>query len=564
MGEFVFDRLVANLSLQERQKLLERISKNIPHDGEPLIAVNGESEEVDPIQLLHAKPWYVRVFYKLKSLVTSRSVENLFEDALISKIAQEYHLGSPNCYSHSQGLLLKGLYTELLKLKESARFFFDALDGSMVRDRPAFIAFLGSLNMARSHQRILDEADPATLGEQNLSLPDHDIRLLTNKALETVLQDLGEDERALMYQDVRTLSYLKELSTFLFDRLLSSFTSTHEPSCPAYIVVDQLQVLSNILFSLKAPPSLQVLESLFVFNHQEKMGSQSYDVSQELNVWVGKAQAALLQIRLFNKNIKLPVLIRCITRKPHWRPEALGAGEDWFAVYREFWRKELEAKYSEFIQKRRRDALDGAINALFKTDRLPKIQHIQSESEPWAIPFRYAATMAFLKAFHQQFIVGQTNRFLRPIVVDGQFRKKENRAEFVEAYNELMRIPAAIKGIESKLSPNGEWGASYALAQSEVLALPVKRRKMQGIISQADSAGQELLKTSIQALVSMNTVLMAILGISNSLKYELLENFDDLFSNLGAARAGIDLALQNFDKALQILNELEALDSGRL
>ncbi len=562
MGEEIFDRLVKNLPLDERQQLLERLSSSAHMDAGPLIREEDFGELYDPTALLAAKPWYVRFFYQIKAIFASKSPKELFEDSLYAKLASSINASCPACFDYHRSELLAPMRDALISLRDSARFFYEAFDGSLVRDKAAFIVFLGSLNMDWIHRRIMDEADPFVISSVNSALPDSDIRQLSSRALETILQGIGDEERAIMYQDIRTLSCLKELSSFLFDRLIGAFDEGNHIGCPAYVIADQLATLSNVLSSLSRPPSLPVIESLFIFNHQDDLRRDKYDIEAELAEWVKRAQTALERIRLFNRLVPLPAIVRCAKKDLSWMPSPVSAGEDWFTLYRDFWRREMDEKFASFVREHQREELEQSIDSLFKGQTRPVLRAAATKSGD-AIPFAYACSLSFLLSFHQCLLMPQLNRYLKVLLVDGDFRRHENRSEYTEAYNTLINLNKDITAFDQKLAPTGEWGALFAMTQSELVALPVKRRKLQGLSREVDTAARRIIQGAFKGLRSMLNLLPPVLGKNQSAKYDGLVNFDSLAPKGSGFVEGLALALQSIDKTVQILSNVENLDSGR-
>lgn len=563
MGDGIFDRLVKDLPLNERQQLLERISSSTSMDAGPLIHEEDYGEVFDPAALLSAKPWYVRLYYHIRSIFASKSPKDLFEESLYARLAGSINASCPASFDYHRGELLAPFRDALASLRDSARFFYEAFDGSLVRDKAAFIVFLGSLNMDWIHRRILDEADPFVIGAANSSLPGADIRQLSSRALETILQGIGDEERAIMYHDIRTLTCLKELSSFLFDRLIGAFDAGDHVGCPVYIIADQLLTLSNLLASLPRPPSLQVIESLFVFNHQDDLHREKYDLDGELAEWVKRAQTALERIRQFNRLVPLPAIVRCAKKDLSWMPAPVSAGEDWFTLYRDFWRREMEEKYTAFIRERRREELEESINGLFKGHTRPVFRAEQSSKTGETLPFAYGASLSFLLSFHQCLLMPRLNRFLKLLLVEGDFRRRENRVEYTEAYNCLVNLNKDITAFDQRIAPTGEWGALYTMTQTELVSLPVKRRKLQGLSREVDAAAREIIQGAFKGLRSMLSLLPPILGRPQSAKYDGLTNLDALAPKGSAFLEGLALALQSIDKTVQILSDVESLDSGR-
>ncbi|GAB1484949.1 DUF5312 domain-containing protein [Treponema sp.] len=495
---------------------------------------------------------------------SGRSPFKVFEDQLISSLGSSIVARAPGLYNPKQGVLLPAFYEELRSLKDSARFFYDTLDASIVRDKGAFFVFLASLEMDFIHRRITAETDPAGYAGMNSQASESDIRLAVNRALEAILQTIDDDQRRIMYRNVRSLLCLKELGSFLFDRALSTFTvatANDGPECPVYLLRDQLSILNDVLFSLDFPPSMPLLESLFVFNLQDRMEERHFDMDTEMHALLIKADEALTRIRLFNKKVPLTAILRCASRNLAYMPQVITGGEDWFAVYRDFWRRRVDERYAQFIKSRRLDLLSGSIAAFFNRSSAGKKPSESTETEMTAMPLRGLFAVSFLAEFQEKIFISEIYKALKPVLIEGEFYKRENRAEFTEAYNELLKLGDSVRILSSKMLPSGEIGKRYEAARVEILSLPAKKRKIQALIEEAETEVSTLVVNARKAIKTLCSVLSGITDGEVGGRYDSLSNLGSLISRNTGFMAKLRNALQRMENALQLLGDIEATES---
>lgn len=565
-GSGTFDKLVAELSLGERQELLARLRSQDAVSQTPLFTVEDLPARVELERRYAECSWYYRLFLRILGIFKNKPPLRVFEDRLLSKLGTAIATRSPGLYDHRHSLLLGGLYDELKSLKESARFFYDALDGSIVRDKGAFFAFLASLELDFIHRRLTSEADPFAYAATNSQATESEIRQATSRALEAILQSIDEDQRALMYRNVRSLLCLKELASFLFDRALIAFSAgagADGATCPAYLLQDQLAALNNVLVSLEFPPSLTLLESLFVFDLQDRVDEDGFDLIQETRSLLSRAEEALSRIRAFNRRVPLTAIVRCATKNLEYLPQVITGGEDWFAVFRDFWRKHQEDAFAAYVRGRRREQLSEGMTSFLKGKSPPRLEYAASAANPDAIPIRASFALMFLAGFQRNVFVDEINKTLKIILIDGEFYKRENRSEFTEAYNDMLKLGDAIRGLDLKLAPGGEFGKRYDFARSEVLSLPAKRRKILVVMQEAEAEAEALVANAKKSLKSLANVLGGILGEESGGRYDALANMGGLTGRNGTFISSLRNALQRVEKAIQMLGEIEAMESGR-
>ena len=563
----VFDRLVSGLSLDERKNLLEKMKGQSQISNDPLyIEAEGSVPAVDIETEYSALPWYYRLWYFILSFFKAKTPLKVFEDYRISALGNKIEEKSPGLYDWQRNLLLPAFSRQLVKLKEAARFFYSALDTSANRDKGAFFAFLGSLEMPDVHKRLQAETSPVYVAEKNPDASDKELRQMAIKTMDDTLSMVTEDYRNKMYSNARSLYCLKELSSFLYDRIIMAFgfnSAVNGEACSAGVVRELLLSLSNILISLRDVPALPLLESLFVFNLQEHSGVPGFDINREIRALLTKAEESLAVIREFNRQVPLTWIIRCSTRNMPHTPREISGGEDWFVVYRDYWKRHIEAGFADYLKDRRYKELLNSFRYFFKGINLKILDNAQTDSNPEGLPIRGAFALAFLSTFSSAVFLPEINKLLRPILVDGEFQNKENRAEYAESYNNLIKLDDEIKKIDQEISPSGDYGKRYNQARKEMTSLPVKRRRIQIIIEEASDEAEKILKRAVEASRSMVNIINGILGKDSRAKYSTLSNLAKIAGKDSQFNARLGEIVKQFQDVLKILDDIEAMENGR-
>ncbi len=558
-----FDRLASRLSMEERQALLAKLSSYAVLSKEVLFHEEEVPPKVDVERQYKEAPWYTKLFLFILSLFKGKPPTKLFEDRLIASLGTMIEKKAPGLFDYRRNLLLSGFWDEIQSLKEAARFFYEALDISLNRDRGAFFSFLASLELDFVHRRLLTDTDPEAIGEGNPQLTDTDIKNTINRTLDSIFQNINDDERRIMYRNARSLHCLKELASFLFDRLSSAFAQdaqTKGVTAPTYLVLDQLYALNNVLFSLQDPPSMALLETLFIFMLQERNLESQIDLNTELKTLLSRAEESLGRIRQFNKRIPLTAIIRCASRNLVYMPQSITGGEDWFAVYRDYWKKQADERYSRYIHEKQRRELVQELQDFFKGNSIKNLQYAGDGPHKEGIPVRGAFSLAFLFTFYSVLFVEEINRVLKPILIDGEFYKKENRTEFTEAYNELLKLGDTIRSFDNKLSPTGDLGKLYDLARQEITALSIKRRKIQTLENEASDEAAGIIDRAGKALKSLVAVLGGIIKGEAGGRYDSLVNLGSLAGRNGAYLAALKQVQEKLERALHLLTEISKTD----
>jgi hypothetical protein len=559
-------RLVSELTLEERKNFLEKLKSQSNLSSEPLYEVK-EEEAVFKIEEQYVQlPWYYRVIYFILSFFKGKSPIKIFEDSQVARVGREIEGYSPGLYDYQRSYLLSEFYQALLELKEAARFFFTALDVSVGRDKGSFYVFLGSLEMEETHRRLQSGMDPYSIAEKSPEASEAELRQMAFRVMEDAFAAITGEQRNAMYYNARSLHCLRELSSFLFDRILMAFGFEPTASgqvCSVNVVREMLQSLNNILFSLQTPPPLPLLESLFVFLLQEKAGEPGFDINQEMRSLLSRAENALVTIRTFNNRVPLTLILRCANRDMSLSPQPVSGGEDWFLVYREYWKRHIEIQFAEFIRLRRHQDLVNSFRYFLKGANLKLLDNVVSETNPNGLPIPEAMSLSFLLTFYSAVFMNDINKTLRPILIDGEFYKRENRTEFTESYNELIKLEDEIRKFEMNISPAGDYGKRYSLAKQDMSSLSIKRRKIQLVLQDASGEAKQIINSARTAIRNMINILNGVLGKDPGGKYDMLGNMAQLAGRGPAFVNSINDSIQKFQKTLQLLDDIDVMESGR-
>ncbi|MDR2747453.1 MAG: DUF5312 domain-containing protein [Treponema sp.] len=557
------EKLVNDLSLEERHVMLEKLHTLSILSGESLYPAAEEPEAEPGLEEQYAKlPWYYRLFYFIVSLFKNKLPRQIFLDSRIAKLGRRIDTEYPQFYDSQKSLLLPEFHRLLAALKEDARFFFDALDVSVNRDRGGFFAFLGSLEMAEVHRALETETDPKKLRNKNPPVPDSELRQAVTRVMEDALSGITEVQRAVMYRNARSLQCLKELSSFLYDRVLLAFSSSEGgETCSIHVVKDMLGSLNNILFSLRDSPSLPLLESLFIFILHERSGEPGFDRNQALQRLLHRAEGALGNIRDFNRRLPLTLILKCGNRDMAYYPRQISGGEDWYAVYRDYWRRYINFRLAAYTKDRGRRKLRESYNAFFGDAELLILKNALFEEGPGDFPIDIAQSLSFLLSFYTLVFVPEINTLLLPIAADGEFINKENRAEFTGAYNNFAKLGDDIRIFDEKIGPQGVYGERYAKARQDMSSLPVKRRKIQLVLDDAMGEGREIIERTKTAVDSITNIIAGILKKDSGGRYDSLSNLSQMEARIPDFQAGLRKIAERLKDTRRVFDDVVMLEA---
>ncbi|MDR0759910.1 MAG: DUF5312 domain-containing protein [Treponema sp.] len=563
-GGSTFEQLVRVLSPGERESLLQKVKDKLTHDQEPLYVDKDDSVVEVEVEEAYARlPWFYHVVFFVLGFFSAKPPFKLYQDRELAKLGRIINSQAPGFYDHSKSLLLPGFYEELINLKKSSRFFFNALGVSVGQDKGAFFAFLGSLEMEDIHKRLVQETDPVTVAEQNPGVSPMELRRIASRKMEDVIDLIDENQRTAMYANIRSLYCLKQLSSFVFDRMIMAFStdlSAGGMTCSVLSVRGLLVNLNNILFSLREIPSMSLFEALFVFMLQEKAKKPRFDIEAETQKFLDRAEYSLAAIRKFNRATPLTLIIRCASRDLSLSPALISGGEDWLVVYREYWKQSIKDQFTWYLRAARARELQKSFQSFFTGIDMEPLENMESEANPNGIPVKEALSLSLLRTYHAE-VFAKNTAVLNTILINGEFYNRADRLEFSSSYSDLNQLGEVINDFDYQLSSLGEFGLRYAATQ-EGLTLPaLKRRKMLGIVDEVNYAAVQIIEKSKTALTTMLGILNGIIKGDSISKYNTLVNFSTL-AGLGSVFSdNISLAAQNIQTVLMLLDEIRFMDT---
>ncbi|MCL2479179.1 MAG: DUF5312 domain-containing protein [Treponema sp.] len=559
-----FDRLVSGLSLQERLNLLEKLRSLSILSQAPLYVSEKISAAPLSIEEQYQRlPWYSRFWFFIQGFFRGRTPVRIFSMRQTELLGMEIEEQTAGLFNYRNGKLLPVFYILAEGLKSAARFFYSALDSGFNRDKKAYYAFLGSLEMPVVHSQLLTAVDPVLLAKKNPDASDSELRQMAFKSVDDALRGITEESRTAMYVNARSLFCLKELASFSFDKLLIAFTydvSLNGYACPVNSIRDPLINLNNILFSMRQNPNMNLLGSLFIFLLQESPAESNFDLNREMKNLLSKAEESLTVIREFNRSVPLTKIIRCAGMNTPVLPREITGGEDWYLIYRNYWKNQADINVAEYITEKRRRNLMNSLKTFFNGAGLKSMENVVSDSNPDGFPIRKAFSLSFLITFYNVVFLADINRTLKSIFVNGEFSRYENRIEFDESYNGLARLDEMITKLDHKIAPYGEYGKSYGQAKQDYSSMAARRRKLQLIEDEAAEDAQNILTSVRSSVRSMISVLNGILGRDTKGQFLPLANLSILSDKGGEFINNINRIIQKLQKIIEILEDIDTLE----
>lgn len=559
-GSTVFDKLVRGLSSDERRELLFRIEQSVPGVSEPLV----EEPDVSSVNVdreYNKLSLWQRLLMFVRSLFTGKDREALVHEHLLRELGHDLDARLGKLIDVRNRVFLPAFYLELQELAESVRLLREPISMVMGTQKASFMAYLCGFEVSYLQEEILDATDPEKIEGGNSQMSDKDIKYRVNQNLQRVLDSLPTDARKRMYHNSRALHNLHALVRYPFNDVTELFRPVPDGEpvrCSFEALERPLSRLSGIMNTMTKPVPRELMEAIYLYANQDRIED---DLEERLRRDLQRANEALEAIRQFNLTIPLYEVARFITSDLDFLPESVDGGEDWFAQVRKFWEERVEREFRRFSYRRRRQLLITDAQDVCETNEVRALRYYPSAEQDHS--GKFSLSVGVLKSFLEGVFPNKVNGALKTLLIDGEFYKTENRADFTEAYNGILKTQDRITNLETRLRPPGDFALSLdKLKNDSSGGAIVRRKKREGVVESIDREAERILTKAITDLRSLTEVINGILYGEAGGRYDTLSNLSDL----GGRRnqlflRQLDEALSKISSAATVVAEIYDLES---
>jgi hypothetical protein len=565
--ESVFDRLAREISREERRSLLMKIGETQELNEEPmrLDDVSGRQpvlldREFAELSLL------ARLRIIIMGIFTGRGRSKLTEEYLLHRIQRKVERAAPGLVDYRRELVSPRMYQSISRLRSAMEVFRRPLVRAMEGDKPDFFALLGKLEFEDIQDRLENDLTPEKLASEFPDLLAVEIRKKMDNTLEEILEDIVPDRRRRMRSHTATLARLKTLVRFPYERILGLFPpGEHGAGGGASIrqIKAPLLELGDALFGFQSPPSTTLLEALFLFELQDSLGDDDGRLELELTERMDRAAAALDIVRKVNSEIPWSNLLKTMAADIQYAPTILGNGDDWFKVFKSFWKERMNLRYQVWSDRRRLSELLRGLTVLWGLELIPLVPGYRGVEFPENIQPRHEASFAAIRTLFLDIFPGRLYHAMNLIKIDGKFYKKDNRREFEEVFGRFLKVPDKIRSFDARIRPDGELGVRHAELRREAASGEDTVQRFQDLVLNMDREGQNIVIPAIGDLKAMYRLLKGIVD-GNGGTYDTLSNMAEI-GGQGHDTFKVNLleVRSIVERSSEILTDLVAIEEKR-
>lgn len=556
-----FDELVAGISSDERKYLLAKINQNREHSF-PL--VQPAREETDGFTLdikLNSESFLYKLFLWIRSLVSKKHRLEIYNNDLIRTLARKINKNHPGIVDMQNGLILSLFYEKLKELKNAADFFKPYFN--IFNENPGkFYVFMSTFIAPEIASSINAEADPYSVPFEKEGTKE--VRSSLLKKMEGILKDIPQKSRAVMYDAVKSLNWLKRFSELPYMHFLAQFTAivSENYTCPFTNAQTDFNALASVLSDARSIPN-EALEALFLFP-QRKGGATvelDQDTEKSMREFLSKSAAGISMVQMFISTVPFFALGKVIFSDYDWQIETFGGAEDWFVKFKEEWKIVFDERWESWLRDRKKSQLADVLMENFGILSFPELPY-----RPWAnlwggVPFHCEMTGGFLYWFatvKYEEVMGVLN----VLVLEGVFLNNDNRAEFSEAMNKFAEINHQVQLFGESLNEKGSVGSVFAKLIADHVRTLKGQNMVNSIILNAETSVRGWESSFCDCCRTIEKVLSGILDDEKTdKKYESIQNLMTIKGRENRAyRDNLQAEREVLLESHKILAEIEPLD----
>lgn len=541
---------------------MNRISSAPSADKDAFLEPDAEKDEQNINEYLDKLGFFRRLFLFLKAVFTQRDSVEILEEELLDRLGRSISEEYPGMFDHRSMMFGTAFVNRTDELVADVDALREPLKTAMVARRSAFVAFLVSIILPDIHERIVAATDPDRISDSSRGQGELEIRRNMQNDFQNIIGEITEEQRTLVYGQMRALYFLKELVLFPFARLTAGSSKT-VGGVPAKHIKSDLEELGDILASQGAPPSEETLKAVVAFSS----AGDKNTAEEEGRPAIGEKYTELIRVlqllKSFTRSVPIGKVLKILNENMGHKAEPVGGGEDWFTLFRQYWEGQIDKSMEIVVFRNKRDRyLSDARRLLNDQEPIP-FDHYQSEAFEEAVPVRYENTAGFVKSFRDVLYQRELARPLRKFLMDGEFYKQQNREDFTDALNEIETSIRDLERLDDSLASGGEKGRAVEYIRREMVGSRERRRRIMKIVSGMETDVEEAVSRFMDAIGLLINVVKGILYGEGGGKYDTISNMAYIGGSENARLvAALDKGLQNLEEARRIVHDVYDLEKG--
>lgn len=557
-----FDQLVKSLSTEETQQMLSNIRSgmsNLINENERVLRNDAQVVKLNKPAGFEKESFFVKLFLTIKSFFKSVPLELLYSEILVKRLGRNLKYTARDYVDIGKGFYTNTFYERLRKL-HIAQMLFSTLLSAYNSSKGYFYMLLSSFCTPNCYEKLIRETNPFSIKPD--SEVSSNVRAGFLRKIEAVFSIMTDEEKSEMYKSAQAVEWMKVFCDIQIEKILLRFSSTEnkEMICQAITIQSEIELLASVLSS-KKDINNNLFQVLFLMQSEEGIFDDKLQLKTATDKFINNAAEAIENINAFLRDIPLIDIAAYFKKDIYWTPTRIDGGEDWYIYFKQAWYERFNKNWADWSYKQRKLNLTTQMLELLQLDSLATLNFCPWENLWIDCSFKKEFLFLFYKSIFNSFYKEKILPTLKIILVNGSFHRHENLSEFTTSYNILERRKVEFENYEKRLSPTGDIGMAFAKIREEKRATLKNKAQIESLMRSVELEAKQLIDVTVDALKSIETILVGIIGGKRNSIYASLTNWASILgSQTGKFQADVTAIRQQIHSILDLNSMIEKLE----
>ncbi len=562
------ERLAQGISETERKDMLSRIKGTEVPEGEIPGLTQKKKKDVAQSEedrrefslKLRKESLFLRLLIWLKSLFSEASVEEIYNEILVSDLAHDIERHYPDLIVYRRKILDNSFYEKLLLLSKAAEFFkpyikiFDRNPGS-------FYVELSRILMPGVVERIEEDSDPYQYPTSS-SVEEGAIKELRQRVLEG-LCSLGIDSQREMYQYAQMLCWLETFIKIPFDRIIRHFGTSSEQTniCLFSQMRSEVDALARVLCNYVHLDDRLV--GAFVLFMQDSADDPTLSESDSNAIkeknFRSLATSQIAMIEMFVNNVPMEKIAKVVLNNYLYVAQPSGGGENWLEQFSDSVKKSFERRLKEWRADCEKEKLKTLLYDYFRLPAFPQFPHRPWEKLWSGTKLANVLSIGFVNYFvRQNFEEYMT--VLKGVSLEGDFSVKKNQKQLSVALDNFEQTNGYLETLTKDLSPSGSYGREFSIFEGIKTKNENSLSHINIIVAEVDDDCGRIIKLFKSVCSDLEALLDGFVSGKGAPPYGCITNLSRVLRRLGNVAERLREMRQNFSFAYDLIVKLQAIE----
>lgn len=570
-----FDRLASDLTKTERKDMLNKIN---PADIEIKIPTAAEEKEKKDkatekelaantkkglAKQFSREPIFKRLVVWLKSVFLNVSVEEVYNNAVISVLARQIEHVFPGVIDYKQRMLGNSMYNGLMDLRNVQDFFkneVSVFDG----DSGLFYYLLGEILMPDYVQEMKKACDPF---QYSLDKPlGQDTRANLLSKLEEYFNSMPADAKDKISQFSQSFEWMRMFIKLPISSMMSKFSvATEGRKCMFVQIRSEYSEFAKII-GTKFSFSDEFIRALFMASGEVKnLWSCALDSvpHEKIDDLVRTAASEISAITMFTKSVPVRDLGRVVFENSLYAAETFSPGDNWVQKYLEEWKIVFDQRWRLWNKEFKKEEVKKKQKIFFSISDFQKFPYHPWQKYSDDFPFKYDISLGFVNYYFKQEYPKYAG-ILNVVTLEGDFQIKENRHEFTDLVADFNGIMDNIDRLVRQVGVGGDYGSEFIRYDNSIKNRS-NREKLSTIIQEIEDDAALIVETFLKAGHTFEILVRAMLGEHSTVYYGPLTNLNKIMGRDNREfRETLERYVHSIKYAVEVLTAMREVDSMRV